>query len=265
MVSRHRDSRSPLLLAAALAVAVPGILVSACSTQASSGTGQNESVTAAGRPATAGRVAASLRRPGGTRAVRLLTQAAQAAIGTSYQGEEVVTRWSGGSGSVLVSDIWHVSGGKTVTRTLDPGASLSSQPYQSSDNDGQSPEGVFGVTAPLLQLLEQHYAVAYAGVGSAGNRTARVVEAWRSDGSIAARFWLDDATKLPLERQVFDSDSHVVSQDVFIDVSFTDPEPGAARAVRADGDAILAGPQGPWTDPLTHTQLLAMRDRKSVV
>jgi len=258
MVSRCRDSRSPVLLAAALAVAVPGILVSACSTQAGSGPGQNDSVTAAGRAATAGRAPASPRRPGGTRAVRLLTQAAQAAIGTSYQGEEVVTRWSGGSGSVLVSDIWHVSGGKTVTRTLDAGDSLSSQPYQSSDNDGQAPEGVFGVTAPLLQLLEQHYVVAYAGVGSADNRTAQVVEAWRSDGSIAARFWLDDATKLPLERQVFDSDSHVIGQDVFIDVSFTVPDSGAARAY---GDAISVDPQGQWTDPLTHTQLLAMRAR----
>ena len=258
MVSRRRDSRSPLLLAAALAVAVPGILVSACSTQTSSGTGQNDSVTAAGRAAAAGRAPASSRRPGGARAVRLLSQAAQAAIGTSYQGEEVVTRWSGGSGSVLVSDIWHVSGGKTVTRTLETGASLSSQPYQSSDNDGQAPEGVFGVTAPLLQLLEQHYMVAYAGVGSADNRTAQVVEAWRSDGSIAARFWLDDATKLPLERQVFDSDSHVISQDVFIDVSFTDPESGAARAY---GDAISADPQASWTDPLTHSQLVAMRAR----
>jgi sigma-E factor negative regulatory protein RseB len=258
MVSRRRDSRSPLLLAAALAVAVPGILVSSCSTQAGSGTGQNDSVTAPARAAAAARAGASPRRPSAPRAVRLLAQAAQAAIGTSYQGEEVVTRWTGGSGSVLVSDIWHVSGGKTVTRTLETGASLSSQPYQSSDNDGQAPEGVFGVTAPLLQLLEQHYAVAYAGVGSADSRTAQVVEAWRSDGSIAARFWLDDATKLPLERQVFDSDSHVISQDVFIDVSFTGPDPGAARA---DGDAISAGPQGPWTDPLTHTQLLAMRAR----
>ncbi|HET9974698.1 MAG TPA: sigma-E factor regulatory protein RseB domain-containing protein [Streptosporangiaceae bacterium] len=256
LVSRRRDSRSPLLLAAALAVAVPGILVSACSTQASSGTGQNDSVTAPGRAGA--RAPASPRRPGATRAVRLLAQAAQAAIGTSYQGEEVVTRWTGGSGSVLVSDIWHVSGGKTVTRTLEAGASLSSQPYQSSDNDGQAPEGVFGVTAPLLQLLEQHYVVAYAGVGSADSRTAQMVEAWRSDGSIAARFWLDDATKLPLERQVFDSDSHLISQDVFIDVSFTGPDP---RTARADGDAISADPQGPWTDPLTHTQLLAMRAR----
>jgi sigma-E factor negative regulatory protein RseB len=82
-----------------------------------------------------------------------------------------------------------------------------------------------------------------------------VVEAWRSDGSIAARFWLDDATRLPLERQVFDSAAHVISQDVFVDVSFADPASGAATA---DGDAISADPQGPWTDPLSHVQLLAL-------
>src|SRR6185369_17476659 len=102
------------------------------------------------------------------------------------------------------------------------------------DNDGQAPEGVFGVTAPLLQLLEQHYVVAYAGVGSADNRTAQVVEAWRVDGSIAARFWLDDATKLPLEREVFDTAAHVIGQDVFIDISFTaagaSPQQAAAKS-----------------------------------
>jgi sigma-E factor negative regulatory protein RseB len=260
LVSRRRDSR-PLLLAAALAVAVPGILVS-CGGQAGSGAGaaQNDSVTAAGRAAS--RVPPASRRPAGTHAVRLLAQAAQAAILTSYQGEEVVTRWNNGSGSVLVSDIWHVSGGQTVTRTLDTGASFSSQPYLSSDTDSQAPEGVLGVTAPLLQVLERHYVVAYAGTGSAGNRTAQVVEAWRSDGSIAARFWLDDATKLPLERQVFDSAAHVVSQDVFIDVSFAGPASGAAsRPATAGGDAISADPQGPWTDPLSHAQLLALRTR----
>ena len=128
------------------------------------------------------------RRPGTLLAVRLLAQAAQAAIVTSYQGEEVVTRWSQGSGgSVLVSDIWHVSGGQTVTQTLDAGASSSSQPYLSSDNDGQTPEGALGVTVPLVQLLETHYVVAYAGASSAGDRTAQVVEARRADGSLAAQ------------------------------------------------------------------------------
>jgi sigma-E factor negative regulatory protein RseB len=252
-VTRRRDGRSPLLVAAALAMAVPGFLVSACSGQA--GPAQNDAVTAAGRAATAGKIPASARRPGAARAVRLLSQAAQAAIGTSYQGEEVVTRWSDSGGSVLVSNIWHVSGGQTVTQTMDAGASFSSQPYLSSDTDGQAPEGVLGVTAPLVRLLESKYVVAYAGGGSAGNRTAQVVEAWRGDGSIAARFWLDDATKLPLEREVFDSAKHVISQDVFIDVSFANQGPASASA------RTSADPQGPWTDPLSHRQLLALRAR----
>ena len=185
-----------MLLAAALVVAVPGFLVTACSGQAGA-SAQNDAVAA--RAATGSKEPVTGRRPGAVLAARLLAQAAQAAIVTSYQGEEVVTRWSqgsSGSGSVLVSDVWHVSGGQTVTQTLDAGASSSSQPYLSSDDDGQAPEGVLGVTLPLVQLLETHYVVAYAGVGSADDRTAQVVEARRADGSLAARFWLDDATKL---------------------------------------------------------------------
>ena len=194
------------------------------------------------------------RRPGAVLAVRLLAQAAQAAIVRSYQGEEVVTRWSAGSsGSVLVSDIWHVSGGQTVTQTLDAGASSSSQPYLSSDDDGQAPEGVLGVTVPLVQLLETHYVVAYAGAGRAGGRTAQVVEARRADGSLAARFWLDDATKLPLEREVFDTTAHVISRDVFINVRFA--KQGSAPA------SAPADSQGLWTDPFSQAQLLALRAR----
>ena len=154
---------------------------------------------------------------------------------------------------MLVSDIWHVSGGQTVTQTLDAGVSSSSQPYLSSDGDGRTPEGVLGVTGPLVQLLETHYVVAYAGAGSADNRTAQIVEAWRENGSLAARFWLDDATKLPLEREVFDTAAHVISEDVFINVRFSKLAPAAAPA------GGPADPPGPWTDPLPAAQLLALR------
>ena len=250
----RRDGRSPLLLAAAVAVAVPGLLVTACSGQTGSSAARGGAVAATGRAATAGEVPGPERR-GVVQAVRLLAQAAKAAIATSYQGEEIVTRWSNGSGSVLVSNIWHVSGGQTITQTLAAGASFSSHPYLSSDTDGQAPEGVLGITAPLVQLLETHYLVAYAGAGSADNRTAQVVEAWRSDGSLAARFWLDDATELPLEREVFDSSAHVISQDVFIDVKFAN----AGAAPPADAAATAA--PGPWTDLLSHDQTLALRAR----
>ena len=254
---RHgRDGRSPLLLAAALAVAVPGILVSACSSQSGSGPTAGDAV-AVGRAAAAGKAPVAARRPAAVQAVRLLAQAARSAIVMSYQGQEVVTRWSGaGGGSVLVSSIWHVSGGQTVTQTTDAGAS--SRPYLSSDTDGRSPEGVLGVTTPLIRLLESHYVVAYAGTGSADNRTAQVVEAWRADGSIAARFWLDDATKLPLEREVFDTAANVIGQDVFIDVSFANPGTAPQQAAPASA-RVSADPQGPWTDPLSRRELLALR------
>ena len=254
LVSRRRgEGRSPLLLTAALVMALPGFLVTACSSQPGTGTTQNEATaTAGGSVAAAGQVPATGRRVSSARALRLLTQAAQAAILMSYQGQEVVTRWSDGSGSVLVSDIWHVSGGQTVTQTLAAGSSLSSQPYFSSDNDSQAPEGVLGVTMPLIGLLETHYTVVYAGAGSADSRTAQVVEARREDGSLAARFWLDDATKLPLEREVFDTASHVISQDVFIRVRFSSLAQ-AAMPVSGPSD-----PPGPWADPLSHTQLLAL-------
>jgi sigma-E factor negative regulatory protein RseB len=266
-----RNGRSPLVLAAALAVAVPGLLVSACSSQSGSGPAGGDAVSAAGRaaaagPAPRGWAPVPARRPATVRAVKLLAQAAQAAIVTSYQGQEILTRWSQGGGSVLVSSIWHVSGGQTVTQTTADGASFSSQSYLSSDTDGQSPEGVLGVTAPLIQLLESHYVVAYAGTGSADNRTAQVVEAWRADGSIAARFWLDNATKLPLEREVFDTAAHVIGQDVFIDVSFAaaGTSPHQARATSASA-RVSADPQGPWTDPFSRRQLLALRGRDWLV
>ena len=49
--ARHpgRDGRSPLLLAAALAVAVPGFLVTACSGQAGSGAAGSDAIAAADR------------------------------------------------------------------------------------------------------------------------------------------------------------------------------------------------------------------------
>jgi sigma-E factor negative regulatory protein RseB len=252
------------VLAAALAVAMPGLLVSACSSQSGPGQAGGDAVSAAGRaaagPVIRSRAPAAAKRPATVRAVKLLAQAAQAAIVTSYQGKEILTRWSQGGGSVLVSSIWHVSGGQTVTQTTADGASFSSQSYLSSDTDGQSPEGVLGVTAPLVRLLKSHYLVAYAGTGSADNRTAQVVEAWRADGSIAARFWLDDATKLPLEREVFDTAAHVIGQDVFIDVSFATPGASSQRAAASASARVSADPQGPWTDPFSRRQLLALRD-----
>jgi sigma-E factor negative regulatory protein RseB len=236
-----------------LAVAVPSFLVTACSGQTAVGASPDaETAETVAAPA-AGTPSPTARRPASAPTARLLTQAAQAAVVTSYQGEEIISHWGMSGGTVLVSDIWHASGGQTVTRTLVAGTYSSSEPYLSSDTDAQWPEGVLGVTTQLVHLLEMHYVVVYAGTGSADNRTAQIVEARRANGSLAARFWLDDATRLPLEREVFDTGSHVISEDVFINVQFSKQAPAAAPA------GGPSDPQGPWTDPLPAAQLLALR------
>jgi len=251
---RHsRPSGPAVLIAAALAMAVPGLLVTACS--GPGGSLRQETAAAGGGRGSARQAAAGPVTQGSVRAARLLTQAAQAAIQTSYQGEEVVSRWGASGGSVLVSDIWHASGGPTVTRTLAAGSYASSGPYLSADTDAQWPEGVLGVTIPLVRLLETHYIVAYEGPGTADNRAAQVVDARRDDGSLAARFWLDDATSLPLEREVFDTAAHVISEDVFVNVQIIGQGPVSAPV------GGLAVPEGPWPNALSASQLLALRDR----
>jgi len=172
---------------------------------------------------------AKTRRKSNPLALSLMTKAASAAVQTSYWGEEIVTRTdTDGSESVFESEIWHVSAGTTVTQTLAAGVAGSGQSYQSADLDGQAPEGVLGVTQTLVKLLETHYVVTYAGISQLDSRPARVVEVWRADGSLAAQFWLDQATGLPLQRQVFtDSASlknaHVISLDSFNEVQFGVP------------------------------------------
>jgi sigma-E factor negative regulatory protein RseB len=261
--ARRRGRQSPqaglpgpaFLVAAALAMAVPGLLVTACSGQAGSSRQETAAARSGQKAASQAPAASGPAAQGSARAARLLTQAAQAAVQTSYQGEEIVSRWGTNGGSVLVSDIWHASGGQSITRTLAAGTYASSGPYLSADTDAQWPEGVLGVTIPLVRLLQTHYIVAYQGPGLADNRAAQVVDARRSDGSLAARFWLDDATNLPLEREVFDTSAHVIGEDVFVNVQVIGQGPVAAPV---GGPAV---PQDPWPNPLSASQLLALRDR----
>lgn len=138
---------------------------------------------------------------------KLLARAATSGQTSSYFGTEQVTQ-SGVAGRVsLTSQVWHQGNGQTVVRTA-----------AASDASGSS-EGVFGVTPSLVALLSQHYVTAYRGVGSAAGRTATVVDLYRFDGSLAARYWLDQRTALPLRRALFDSGGRVISEDSFVRVT----------------------------------------------
>jgi sigma-E factor negative regulatory protein RseB len=152
--------------------------------------------------------------------MRLLSQAAAAGLTSSYQGVEMISQWTVDGTIAVVSTVWHRSGGRTVTQTADAAALADSQPYVSYDGDDHDPEGVFGVTTTLVGLLGANYLVEYEGTGTVAGRPALIVEAHRANGSLAARFWLDKQTMLPLRREVYDSDSHLLSEDAFLQVQF---------------------------------------------
>ena len=198
-------------VAAVVFVAGPCLLVSGCTDRPARGT------AATGGPAA--ELKPSAPEDGGP-GLKLLEEAASAGSNVSYQGVEMVSSMGVSGNSTVVANVWHRSGGDTLVQSAAAGAMAAGAPADvSDDTDSQAPEGVLGLTGQLVALLGSNYDLAYTGTSSADNRPALMVEAVREDGSLAARFWLDSVTKLPLRREVFDAKAHLVGEDVFINLT----------------------------------------------
>ena len=188
--------------------------------------------------------------------LRLLQEAAAACQGTSYSGQQVVLWWGPGETSASVVEVWHQPGGVTLvqapgppppgTSGATPGTAGGTQSAPAVDQD---PDGILGMSDRLLTLLQSNYQVVYAGHGSADDRAALVVEVRRPDGGLAARFWLDAATKLPLRREIFASGARMISED-----AFTSLELGGHGL-----DGMPAPAAAPWAAQLDRARLAALR------
>lgn len=198
-----------------------------------------------------------LARPARTAAsgagLRLLQEAATACQATSYHGEQVVLWWGPGETSTSLVDVWHQPGQATLVQAANvPPDKAVGAGILAGAVDDPDPDGILGVSNQLLVLLQSNYQIAYVGRGSAVGRTALVVEVRRpGGGGLAARFWLDAATKLPLQREIFTSSSHMVSEDSFVNLQLGT---GAVGAMPAP-----AG--GPWTTRLGSATLTALRTK----
>jgi sigma-E factor negative regulatory protein RseB len=207
------------------------------------------------------RLAGPARTTASDAGLRLLREAATACQATSYHGEQVVLWWGTGETSASVVDVWHEPGQVTLVQAASPvpgtaagalpgkvaGAATPVSPAADPD-----PDGILGVSDQLLVLLESNYQVAYVGRGSAAGRTALVVEVRKAGGGgLAARFWLDAATKLPLRREIFTSGSHMISEDAFVSLQ-----------LGPSGLAAMPAPAGaPWSARLDSATLTALRAR----
>jgi sigma-E factor negative regulatory protein RseB len=183
--------------------------------------------------------------------LRLLQQAAAACQGTSYGGEQVVLWWGQGETSASVVEVWHQPGSMTLVQASGPASGGTDASSGSGLAGEQDPGEILGVSDRLLALLQTNYEVMYAGRGSAAGRPALVVEARRPGGGLAARFWIDAATKLPLRREMFDTNARMISED-----AFTTLQLGTQGL-----NGMPASAAAPWTVQLDQARLTALRGR----
>jgi sigma-E factor negative regulatory protein RseB len=185
--------------------------------------------------------------------VRLLAAAAAACRTLSYQGIQVSAD-QGLDGSVTsVVQVWHHRGGQAVIQSV-TGPDVLAQARAGRtvadpdvDADAEAAQhdlgGTISMTPQMVLLLAENYQVSLGGRALVAGRPADEVVLRRSNGVVAARFWLDATTKLPLRRQVFDSESRLVSDDAFLSLTLGGPAAAAAPAAgRMPASRLLDAP-----------------------
>ncbi len=185
-------------------------------------------------------------------ALRLLSGAAAATGAASYQGVEMLTWWGPGGTSATLADVWHRPGQEPVLQTAAPAQAwtygAAGQPTLTAPA-GRS-LALLGLSQRLVSLIRANYAVSLGGRGEVAARPAVLVTVRRRGGPLAAQLWLDQATMLPLSREIFDTSGRPLGQDVFLSVSM-----GQAAGVAPAGRSVQAWHQ------LSAGQLASLRDQ----
>lgn len=208
----------------------------------------------------AGDAAARQTPPSDPEAVRLLREAAGAAQTTAYEGTQFMTaRTPGGTARSQVRVV-HAPGDGTVVHTDRPAAG----------HDAFQPDaGLAGLTQQMLDLLVRNYSIVRAPDTSVSGRAARVVEARRADGSVAARFWIDQYTGLMVHRELAGAHGEPVIVTGFSALTLTGT-PARNRTEHGRGtsvgrirqsSAVPAAVTSPWEHRLAGAELGRLRSR----
>ncbi|HUD36524.1 MAG TPA: sigma-E factor regulatory protein RseB domain-containing protein [Streptosporangiaceae bacterium] len=155
-----------------------------------------------------------------SRGVELMSAAVTACREVSYSGVQMIAWWGSDDSTAYLIQVWHASGEPEVADGDGDGPEPGSIKVPGTAAADHATAGVLSVSAAMLGLLRANYLIEYAGSGTADSRSAQIVAVRRHDGSLAAQYWLDRATGLPLRREMFDTSGHLVSEGAFIDLSF---------------------------------------------
>jgi sigma-E factor negative regulatory protein RseB len=211
-------------------------------TRAATGSGDR-----AGTPA---RPPATPATPADAAGLRLMQAAAAACGAVAFHGMQVDS-WPEAAGRAPAEvQVWHQPG-QAVLAQYAAGSPAADRPAATSPAGAALPDqaDVLTITAPLLALMREHYVLTYAGPGRADGRAARLIEVRRPAGGLAARYWLDRATGLPLRRELYDQRGRVVSEVAFAELRLGPVPAGAMPSAVAR----------PWPGQLTAARRAALR------
>jgi hypothetical protein len=177
-----------------------------------------------------------------------MSQAAAACQAVAFRGVQIADWWGLGGESASVIRIWHRPGPTILAETS---SASDGSPSGRLADPGVTPgqDEMMTVSSPLLALMSENYQLTYGGRGTVTGRKAQVIDVRRPGGGLAARFWLDAATKLPLRRELFDSHGAMFSKDTFVGLRVGAGQLGAMPS--ADGQ--------PWSGQLGAAGRAALR------
>ncbi|TDD95661.1 MucB/RseB C-terminal domain-containing protein [Actinomadura rubrisoli] len=196
-------------------------------------------------------------------AVGLLRAAADAARRVPYEGRRFFTTWNRSRSATSQVTVSHTPGAGISYRS-----GTGAEGHRSDFAAGETT----GFTAETLHMLTRNYTVVRGADASVCGRRARVVEARRTDGSAAGRFWIDSETGLMLHRELIDATGRRVVATGFAEIRFaaprTDPyalragRPPARGAERALPEMAGSAADSPaaWEDRLERDELAGLRD-----
>jgi hypothetical protein len=189
----------------------------------------------------AGRAARPPATPAASAALRLMAAAAAACQRVAFHGIQADSWPQDHAEGAAQVQVWHEPGQSVLARYA---AGAAAGPAALPDQ-----ADVLTITAPLLALMRTHYVLTEAGPGRAGGRAARVIDVRRPGGGLAARYWLDRATGLPLRRDLYDQRGRVFSDVAFTELRLGPGQPGAMP------NAVAR----PWTGQLTAARRAALQ------
>jgi hypothetical protein len=177
--------------------------------------------------------------PASRAGLRLLAQAVVACQTVPFHGVQISTWFGTVTESASVIQLWHRPDGQIVVQASPTGTSPAEQGQATDLLGGQ--DQVLSVTSPLLALMRRNYVITYDGRSEVDGRPALLVAVRYPGGGLAARYWIDSATKLPLRRELFVDGSRILSEDAFLSLSVGDSQLHGMPAADAR----------PWTGQLT--------------